>query len=355
MPLPQIDPNVQKQLKRQDLRYISDSSSGFFRERFEKNFKYYDLKGKTIKSKRTLNRIKGLSIPPAWKNIWVSPLENGHLQATGIDEKGRKQYLYHSDWIKISSQNKFSKMVDFGLALPRIRERVRYHLNSDHLDKTKILATIIWLLDHTLMRIGNEEYSKENDSFGITTLRNRHVKVRGPQVFFNFRGKSGVFFEIEVCNPIIAKTIKKCSEIPGYELFQFIDDRGNRQVIDSEDVNLFLKDTTSDDFSAKDFRTWGATSLSAKNFHKLGFPNDKKLINKNIIDTVRIIAKHLNNTVPVCRNYYIHPTVIDTYQKNILPPHFNTFAKSKNKGKGLYWDEYALIKLLQKHSHSYLS
>ena len=347
MSVANIDPKIQKELKRQALRYTSDTLPGFFRQEMGENFKYYDLEGKVIKDKKTLKRIASLVIPPGWKNVWVCPKENGHLQATGVDERGRKQYIYHPDWIKLSQQNKFDKILDFGLNLPKIRQRVSYYLQGKGLDKRKILATVIWLLEHTFIRVGNEEYSKMNESFGLTTLRNRHVKVRGSQVYFTFKGKSGVFSEIEISNPTIAKTIKRCIELPGYELFQFVDEDNQKHVIDSEDVNLFLKEVTKDDFSAKDFRTWGGTLLCAKNFYRIGWASDAKFLKKNVVETVKRVANHLNNTIAVCRNYYIHPTVINTYQRNILVPHYTRYARTKTERGGLSWDERALIKLLQ--------
>ena len=346
--MPASDP-LQKQLKKFDLCYISDSTPGFFRQKINKKFKYYDLDGKIIKTPRTLNRIETLVIPPAWKNVWISPKENGHIQATGIDDRDRKQYIYHADWIKLTQENKFDSLASFGLSLPKLRGKIDYYLNDIYLDKRKILATVVWLLEHTFIRIGNEEYSKTNESFGLTTMRNRHVNVRGSRIFFSFKGKSGVYSQIEISNPKIATTIKKCIELPGYQVFQFVDEQGKKHTIDSSDVNLFLKDVTGGDFSAKDFRTWGATNLSANNLYKLGNADDEKTGKKNIIDTVKKVASHLNNTVSVCRNYYIHPTVIKAYTNNILVPHFANFAKSKiNQGK-LSWDEFALIKLLQKH------
>lgn len=339
--------DIQKQLKKEDLRYYSDNKPGFIRQKIGKIFKYYDLKGRTITSNQILSRIKNLAIPPAWKGVWICPYDNGHLQATGFDEKERKQYIYHISWTALTQQNKFSKMVDFGLSLPKIREKVNYDLNAKKIDKRKILATVVWLLEHTFIRVGNEE-SGDNNSFGLTTLRNRHVKVRGSEVLFEFRGKSGVLHKIAIFNPKIAKTIKKCIELPGYELFQFIDEDNKKHVIDSSDVNLFLKDITSDDFSAKDFRTWGATNISAVNFFKLGPCEDPKIIKQNVLETVKKVAKHLNNTVSVCKNYYIHPTVIETYVENNLAPHFLGYLNLKPL-RGLSWNEYALIKLLQKY------
>lgn len=344
-----LNPELNNQLKKEGLRYISDKTPGFFRQKLGKKFKYYDLEGKIIKNKDTLERVNKLGIPPAWKNVWVSPIKNSHLQATGVDDRKRKQYIYHEDWIKIAQENKFDKMIDFGLNLPKIRQKIAYDLSNNDLDKKKIIATVIWLLEHTLLRVGNEEYSKENNSFGLTTLRNRHVHMRGSRVFLSFIGKGGVQTQLEISNPSIVKTIKKCVELPGFELFQYIDEEGNRHVIDSEDINVFLKEITGNDFSAKDFRTWGGTNLSAIQFYRLGDPKDDKSIKQNIVDTIKKVAEHLNNTVTVCRAYYIHPTVINTYRQKILVSHFNSHSKSKTKIPGLSWDEHALIKLLQTH------
>src|SRR3989344_510907 len=350
------NPEITQELRKEGLFYCSDDNAGFFRQpRLDrgkssgKSFKYYGIDGKTITDKKTLNRIKSLAIPPAWENVWICPKENGHLQATGIDDRNRKQYIYHPNWISLSSQNKFSKMVDFGLKLPNIRSKVKYDLQSKNLDKRKILATVIWLLEHTFIRIGNAEYASENNSFGLTTLRNKHVEKKGSDIVFRFRGKSGIQHEIEVSNPTVVKTIKRCIELPGYELFKFIDEDGEKHVVDSADVNQFLKDITQDDFSAKDFRTWGATSISANNFYTLGIPENRTSLKKNIIETVKKVANHLNNTVSVCRNYYIHPSVFQTYQENILVPHFGSYKNAKRPG--LSWDEYALIKLLQKYPY----
>ncbi len=350
MPNDKLDADLKEQLQKEDLNYTSDKAPGFFRQKNKKTFIYYDLKGKIIRDKETLERIKSLCIPPAWKNVWICPKASGHLQATGIDDRKRKQYIYHPDWIKISQENKFSKVIDFGLNLPKIRGKVNYNLGQKKMDKTKILSTVIWLLEHTLIRVGNEEYSKQNKSFGLTTLRNKHVKQTGKSVVFSFKGKSGVYHVVEISNKTVAKTIRRCIEIPGYELFGFIDDKGDRHVISSEDVNSFLKNVTHEDFSAKDFRTWGGTSISAKHFYKKGFPEDKKLLKKNVNDTIKVVAHHLNNTVSVCKNYYIHPTVIKSYEENILVPHFETHHKSKIKKSGLSLDEYALINLLQKNA-----
>lgn len=346
-----LNPELQQKLKADHLIYVTNKAPGLFRQRVGKKLVYYHQDGKRITDKELLTRINDLKIPPAWKSVWVSPLENSHLQATGKDQKGRTQYIYHPSWIKICKENKFSRVADFGLSLSKIREKVRHDLKLGKLEKRKILATIVWLLENTFIRIGNEEYSKENRSFGLTTLRNRHVKITEDRMFFEFTGKSGVRHRLQISQPTVIKTIKRCIELPGYELFQYFDPNGNRHVIDSQDVNSFLKDTTKQDFSAKDFRTWGATDISANHLYKLGSPGDLDFAKKAIGETVKKVAKHLNNTISVCRNYYIHPTVINTYQQKILNPHFNQFAKSRLSKKGLSWDEVALIRLLQKYPY----
>jgi len=344
-----VNPKLKKQLAREDLVYSTDAKPGYFRQKVGKKIFYYDTEGNKIRNKSTISRINKLAIPPAWKDVWVSPAANGHLQATGIDDRRRKQYIYHPDWVAVNQENKFSKLIDFGLSLPKIRGKISYEMKKDDLSRERILATVVWLLEHTFIRIGNEEYSRDNNSYGLTTLRNRHADVRGAEVTFKFRGKSGVESIIELSNPTVAATIKQCIELPGYELFQFLDDEGNRHVVDSREVNDYLKDITQDEFTAKHFRTWGATNLSAKGLYKKGKAQDEASIKQNVINTVKEVAHHLNNTVSVCRTYYIHPTVIETYTKNTLVPHFGRFAKNKEERDGLSWNEYALIKLLQKY------
>jgi DNA topoisomerase-1 len=344
-----LDKNILREMKNESLRYIEDSTPGFFRQKNRNTFSYYDTKGKRIIDESVLTRIKELVIPPAWKNVWIAPIANGHLQATGIDDKGRKQYIYNPDWVRISQENKFSKLVDFGLSLPEIRLKISKDMKQTGMSRQKIIATLIWLLEHTFVRIGNEEYRQENNSFGLTTLRNRHAKVKGSEVMFNFRGKHGVENVIEINNPTVAKTIKKCIELPGYELFQYIDEEGKRHMIDSQDVNDFLKEITNDEFTAKDFRTWGATNLSANTLYKLGQSINKNEIKENIKATVKKVATHLNNTVAVAKNYYIHPTVIRTYSQKILVPYYDNHKNKKSLNKGLLWHEDALINLLRKY------
>lgn len=344
--MPEI-PDLIKQAEQANLRYISDSIKGFKRFRSGKTFKYIDVHGSVIINQDILERIKRLNIPPAWKDVWISPSENTHLQATGIDDRGRKQYIYHPQWIKICQTNKFSKVVPFAESLPKIRSRVRKDMEVSELLRKKVLATIIWLLEHTFIRVGNEEYAKDNNSFGLTTLRNRHVDVSGIKVRFEFKGKSGIEHLVEVSNPIVARTLKKCIELPGYQLFQCIDEEGKRHVIDSEDVNEYLHEITGEDTTAKEFRTWGGTVLGATTLHSLGSFEDEQGLKQNIVKTVKTVARHLRNTPNVCRKYYIHPTVLNTYEKHILIPHFARISKKSN---GLNVNEYRVLTLLEKYS-----
>jgi DNA topoisomerase-1 len=241
------------------LRYISETSKGYTRKLQGKHYAYFNTVGDRIKDEKTVDRINKLRIPPAWKRVWISPSSNSHLQATGFDDRGRKQYIYHPKWIEISQATKFDKLIDFGLKLPKLRSRVRYDLESKKPDLKRVMATVVWLLENTFIRIGNEEYVKENESFGLTTLRDKHVKIKGNEIRFEFKGKSGVKHSVEIENPKIAKTLKMCIELPGYELFKYVDENGERHVIDSGLVNEYLSETTNLDISAKDFRTWGGT------------------------------------------------------------------------------------------------
>jgi|SRR3989344_2286460 len=334
--------------KEAHLRYISEQSKGYSRVKKGKSFSYFNTSGEKITDKNTIERINKLRIPPAWKDVWISPTLNTHLQATGLDDKGRKQYIYHSKWIELSQESKFDKLIDFALSLPKIRNRLSYDLQGNLLDKKKVIATVVWLLQKTFIRVGNEEYARENDSFGLTTLRNRHVKVKGSEVKFHFKGKSGVEHLVSVSSPRVAKTIKQCIELPGFELFQFVDEKGNKHTIDSSDINEYLSDTTKEKITAKDFRTWGGTTLSAATLYKLGDFVDEKVLKSNLVETVKAVSKHLRNTVAVCRSYYIHPTIFKSYQEKRLVPHFNYAVTDSSSG--LNKEEYKVLTLLQKYS-----
>lgn len=317
MPI-QLTPEVLKQITKKKLRYISDDIPGIQRKGSGKGFYYLDPNGVKISNANTIQRIEELAIPPAWQDVWISPYTHGHLQATGLDAKGRKQYLYHPDWLEISQEHKFEHLGTFCKALPKIRSQVKNDLRLTALEKRKVLATVVWLLEHTFIRVGNAEYAEENDSYGLTTLRNKHVTVRGKKVKFNFKGKSSVEHSVEVVNPVIIRTIKECLELPGYELFQYLDDQEEKRSIDSGEVNDYLQEITGEDITAKDFRTWGATLLSADILYKLGPYPDQATLKSNLTETVKEVAEHLRNTPSVCRLYYIHPVIFETYEKKEL-------------------------------------
>jgi DNA topoisomerase I len=329
------------------LRYINDKEvPGIKRLKKGQGFSYQTAEGKSIKDKESLLRINSLAIPPAWTDVWISPLDNSHLQATGIDAKGRKQYLYHTTWKELQQQHKFDRMSQFGEMLPKIRRHVRSDMENLPLSRERVLATVVWLLEHTFIRVGNEEYAKENNSYGLTTMRVKHVSVSGEEVKFQFVGKSGVKHSLGINHPRVAKTIKKCLELPGYEIFQYLDDSGERQVVDSSDVNEYLQNITGEEITAKDFRTWGGTLLSAVYLIEIGPFNNKTQAEKNVVTAIKKVAKDLGNLPSTCRNYYVHPIIIESYQKGNLIPYFERVRNSENKPLGLTKDEYAVIELL---------
>ncbi len=331
-----------------DLRYIKESDKGITRTGSKTRFVYKDEHGKIIRDKNTLKRIKELVIPPAWKDVWISPRTNTHLQATGIDQKGRKQYVYHKEWERLCQEAKFDRVEFFGKHLPLIREALEKDMTQRGLTERRILATIVWLLEHTFIRIGNEEYAKENQSFGLTTLRNKHVDLEGDRVRFAFTGKSGIEHEQEITNPIVVRTIRKCIELPGYEVFQYLDEEKNKRTVDAADVNQYLQEITGEKITAKDFRTWGGTIISAQTLVQIGEPESKTCLKENISNTCKVVSKRLGNTATVCRNYYIHPSIFKTYEKNILIPHIATYKKRKNT-QDLKPTEFAVIELLRQY------
>lgn len=347
-PLIHVSEEIIEKAEDLDLRYITDSTSGIAREGPKSNFKYRDTDGKVVREKNTLERIENLKIPPAWTNVWISPRSNTHLQATGIDQKNRKQYLYHPKWTKICQEHKFDKVETFGKHLPTIREQIERDMVTRGLNQKRVIATVIWLLEHTFIRIGNEEYAKENQSFGLTTLRNKHVDLDGDHVRFTFKGKSGIEHEKEITNPTVVKTIRKCIELPGYEVFQYLDDDRNRHTVDSQEVNDYLRETTGEQITAKDFRTWGGTMISAQTLVQLGSPENKTNLKKNLSETCKIVSKRLGNTATVCRSYYIHPTVFKTYEKDILIPHMKEY-KNRSSKDGLKPSEFAVLTLLRQY------
>ena len=317
-------------LKDVNLRYSNDKRPGYTRKITGDKFVYFNTDGKKITDEATIERINKLVIPPAYKNIWICPYANGHIQATGYDKRGRKQYRYHPLWIKMSQGEKFTQIMNFAKMLPVIRNKVRYDMEKTGMPREKVLATVVWLLENTLIRIGNEEYEEENNSYGLTTLKNRHAKVNtSDKVVFQFKGKSGVYHKVSIKNKKIAKVIRRCKEIPGQDLFQYFDDNRELQVIDSYDVNEYLKEITGEDITAKDFRTWGGTILAATSLNKIGITKEEQIIKQNIIDSVKEVASFLRNRPATCRKYYIHPAVIESYSKGYIISNMEDLPKKK--------------------------
>jgi len=295
------------------LRYVSDCKSGIKRLKSGKGFKYVESNGQVVNDEATSDRIRSLVIPPAWTDVWICSSSNGHLQATGRDARGRKQYRYHPKWKEVRDENKFGKMIGFALVMPRIRDAVDKDLASTGFSRKKVLAAIVHLLELTLIRVGNEEYARSNQSYGLTTLRNSHVQVLGSKIRFNFRGKSGKQYSIGVRNKRLAKIVKRCQELPGQDLFAYLDENKQPVDISSTDVNEYLREITQDDFTAKDFRTWAGTVLAAMALQESGDCGSKTQAKRNIVAVVKKVAEHLGNTPAVCKKCYIHPGVIDGY------------------------------------------
>ncbi len=300
------------------LCYVTDDGPGFRREPNGKDFRYLDTKGKVIRDPKQLGRIKSLAIPPAWTEVWICPDENGHLQATGRDARRRKQHRYHPRWREVRDENKYGRMLAFAKALPGIRKRVAADLKLRGLPRNKVLATIVKLLEVSLIRVGNEEYAKENNSYGLTTMHNRHARVRGHKVRFEFRGKSGKEHSIDIHDPRLAEVVRTCQELPGQDLFLYIDDDGEVQDVKSEDVNDYLQEITGQEFTAKDFRTWNGTVLAAMALQEFEKFDSKAQAKKNLLHAIEAVAQRLGNTPAVCRKCYIHPAILDVYMEGSL-------------------------------------
>ncbi len=309
---------LQAQEKIEGLRFVTDSAPGIRRTPTESGFEYVDPKGNPITDEDTLKRIKALVIPPAWTDVWICPKPNGHIQATGRDAKGRKQYRYHKLWHAHSHEVKFERMLLFGQKLPEMRKRVLHDLALPGLSREKVLALIVYLLETTLIRIGNKEYSKQNKSYGLTTMRDRHVAIEGWTVKFTFKGKSGVKHSIEVKDRRLAALIKRSRDLPGQQLFQYVDESGTQHDITSSDVNDYIREISGESFSAKDFRTWHGTVLAAQTLLDMGPAETQTAAKKNIVDAIKQVASHLGNTVAVSRKYYIHPMILDAYLNSTL-------------------------------------
>ena len=295
------------------LRYTTDVRAGIRRKRSGKGFTYLGADGRPVRDAAELGRIKSLVIPPAWRDVWICPDPRGHLQATGRDARGRKQYRYHPRWRQVRDETKYHRMIAFAQTLPSIRRRTSDDLRRQGLPREKVLATVVQLLEKTLIRVGNGEYAKTNQSYGLTTLRDGHVEVTGQRVRFSFRGKSGVVHEIDLNDRRLARIVKKCRDLPGYDLFQYVDENGDRQTVGSEEVNAYLKEVTGQDFTSKDFRTWAGTVLAAQLLREFSAYASDAEAKRNIVRAVEQVAKRLGNTKAVCRKCYIHPAIFDAY------------------------------------------
>jgi DNA topoisomerase I len=332
------------------LRYVTDSSPGISRKRHGKGFAYAGVDGKPIRDEAELRRIRALALPPAWSEVWICPSPNGHIQATARDAKGRKQYRYHRRWHKERDQTKYSRMLAFAQALPAIRKRVKADLALPGLPLEKVLATVVRLLESTFIRVGNQEYARDNQSFGLTTLRNRHVAVSGSTLRFHFRGKSGKQHKIELTNPQMAKIIKRCQDLPGQELFQFLAEDGQQQSIGSAEVNQYLREISGQDFTAKDFRTWAGTVLAALMLSEIGEFESESQAKQNIVAAIQEVSCRLGNTPAICRKCYVHPEILEAYMDGSLLTDLEIKRASPTKGlPGLRAAEKAVIKLLKRN------
>ena len=323
------------------LRYSSDFEKGLRRLHAGKGFEYLDAKGDRIADEETLDRIKSLAIPPAWTDVWICADERGHLQATGRDARGRKQYRYHPRWRELRDADKFDHLMEFARVLPRIRRRVREDIQLAGLPRRKVLALLVQLLERTCIRIGNERYAEENDSFGLTTMRNRHVKVSGARVEFQFRGKSGKFHRIAIDDPQIARIVRHCRDLPGQELFQYRDEKDEVQSVTSSDVNDYLKEVSGyDEISTKDFRTWNG-SVFVASMLRGRVRRDERVGITHVAAAVRAASQQLGNTPAICRKSYVHPRVLDprTWQQAL--------AASRRGPRGLRAEEAAFLSLIR--------
>jgi DNA topoisomerase-1 len=337
------------------LRYVNDGQPGLKRNGSQKNFRYLDAQGKAVRAASVLKRIRSLVIPPAWTDVWICPHENGHLQATGRDAKGRKQHRYHPLWREVRDITKYDRMIEFGEALPRIRRRIARDLRPSGLNREKVLAAILRLMDLSFIRVGNDEYAKQNGSYGLTTMKDQHAKVRGERIHFSFRGKSGKYHSIQIEDRRLAKIVKHCQDIPGQELFQYFDEEEKRRDVTSGDVNEYLREVSGTDFTAKDFRTWAGTVLTAQALRQTAEFHSQEQAKKNLKQAIAAVAEKLGNTPAVCRKCYIHPFILDGYVTRKLPCAVqvkggikNGVIKTSSRSKtSLSEDERAVLKFLR--------
>ncbi len=354
-PNPLLDPLTEpitdpvESAKAAGLRYVTDTRPGIARKKTGKGFRYVDPDGKPVRDEKTLGRIKSLAIPPAWSGVWISTHVNGHLQATGRDAKGRKQSRYHPRWRETRDETKYERMNHFAKALPRIRERVEHDLALPGLPRNKVLATIVRLIEQTHIRVGNQEYARDNKSYGLTTMRTKHVEVDGSEITFTFQGKSRVHHTINLRDRRLAAIVKRCADLPGYELFQYVDREGERHAIDSSDVNAYLHEIAGEHFTAKDFRTWAGSVLACEALRDLPPFTTATEAKKNVVQAISSVASRLGNTPSVCRKCYVHPAVIEAYLggKSTETAKRELQEEIEERRHALRDEEQALVDLLQ--------
>lgn len=338
--------NPDKAAEMANLRYVSEDQLCIERKRTSKSFKFLK-NGEPLSDKEEVERIKKLVIPPAWENVKICPFPNGHLQVTGIDARSRKQYIYHPGWTEIRNQTKFYKMAAFGKMLPKIRKQVDEDLDLKGMPQRKVIALVIRLMEETHIRIGNDCYAKQNKSYGLSTLRSRHVKISKGKMKFSFIGKKGKEHSISVRNKKLIRLVNRCEELPGWEVFKYIDENGEKKTIDSGMVNRYIQEITGELFSAKDFRTWGGTKVFFEKLMDMEYSDQEKDIKANIITAFDTAAEALGNTRSVCRSSYVHPKVVDLYESGEILPYFQKVARKRTSKPNLSKSEEVLLELLQ--------
>ena len=348
VPALEIVQDPHESAERAGLNYVSDDEPGIRRKKAGKSWSYIGLDGKPIHDKTTIARINALAIPPAYKNVWICSDPNGHIQATGLDERGRKQYRYHPRWREQRDENKFARMMAFAAALPQIRERAANDAAKPGFGREKVLGALVQLLEKTAIRVGNEEYARANHSYGLTTLENRHVEVEGGRAHFHFRGKSGKWHDIDLKDRRLANTIRKLQDLPGQSLFQFQGDDGSPQNIASGDVNAYLKEISGEEFTAKDFRTWAGTVAACVALRELEFV-DETTAKRHVVDAVKTVSQKLGNTPSVCRKSYIHPAVLESFLDGTMIDALQSEVEDELSPDGaqLRSEEAAVLRLLQ--------
>lgn len=325
-----------------DLHYVDDSQPGIRRKQQRGKFVYFEPSGERIREEDEIRRINKLAIPPAYRDVWICPDPQGHLQATGRDARGRKQYRYHARWREIRDSDKYERMLEFGEALPKLRSNLEKHLARPGMSREKVMALVVMLLESTLIRIGNPRYARDNRSYGLTTLRTRHVDVRGASIRFQFRGKSGVEHEVTLRDRRLAGLMRRCMELPGQHLFQYLDEDGQRRAVSSNDVNLYLREMTGRDFTAKDYRTWAGSALALERLRKLE-ASPQSTARQNLVETVKQVASQLGNTPAVCRQCYIHPAILQAFNEGELGN-----LRAARKRKWLSAEEVTLLAFLRR-------